>query len=360
VNDNPKPGGTEGAGAGSGGEANGLPRAARAGAAGAQPRKLLLKAALGLIITGALILFLFRYIDLDQLGRMLAEMSWLYYFLGLASWVVVYLIRTFRYIIIAPRTPYATMLSITSIHNLLLRLLPLRTGELSYAFLVRRAGTAGLGESLLGLLLLRAVDATCVVVVFSVTLALHSGVYMADRRLGIGAAAVAALMGGVVVCFMGQLLRLGLRVARAILRGVGLTRRPGVQRALSKVDESVAAVAAIRGSATLKIAGISFVQWLLTFGGFFVIMRAFSMPVGIAQTVLGSTAAVVTGFLPIGGIGSFGTLEAGWALGFVLVGLDRERAVASGFGVSITTFTYAAVLGLFGWIGLWLINKRKL
>ena len=334
------------------------PDAAAAGP-GAPKKNLLLKALVGLVITAALVLFLFRYIDLEQLGRMLAGMRWSFYFLGLGSWIVVYIIRTFRFILIAPRTPYATMLGITSVHNFLLRLLPLRTGELSYAFLVRRAGTAGLGESLLGLMLLRAMDATCVVVLFTAALALHSGVYMADRRLGIIAAGATALLGGVVAFSLARLLRLALRLGRGLLEAVGLGRRPGVQRALARVGESVAAVEAIRGGTLLRIAGISLVQWLLTFAAFFVIMRAFSMPVGIAQTVLGSTAAVVTGFLPIGGIGSFGTLEAGWALGFVLVGLDRERAVASGFGVSITTFTYAAVLGLLGWIGLWLINKRK-
>jgi uncharacterized membrane protein YbhN (UPF0104 family) len=101
------------------------------------------------------------------------------------------------------------------------------------------------------------------------------------------------------------------------------------------------------------------VLWLLTFGGFFAIMRSFSLPVGVSQTVLGSTAAVVTGFLPIGGIGNFGTLEAGWALGFALVGLEQEQAVASGFGVSLTTFSYAALLGLLGWIGLARAGGRK-
>jgi uncharacterized membrane protein YbhN (UPF0104 family) len=98
----------------------------------------------------------------------------------------------------------------------------------------------------------------------------------------------------------------------------------------------------------LKLAGISAVQWLLTFGAFFAIMRAFAQPVSISQTVLGATAAVVSGFLPIGGIGSFGTQEAGWALGFVLVGLERSQAVASGFGVSLVTLSYCILLGLVG------------
>ena len=43
------------------------------------------------------------------------------------------------------------MLAIAAVHNLLLRILPLRTGDLSYAILVKRAGTAGLGGILMAL-----------------------------------------------------------------------------------------------------------------------------------------------------------------------------------------------------------------
>lgn len=339
-----------------------MPTAGRSRGQPARPRgrwSLWIKTALGLAITAALVLFLFRYIDMDQLGRMLARTRWPLYLAGLGLWGAVYLVRTVRFVLIAPRTPYLTMLAIASVHNLLLRLLPMRTGDLSYAFLVRRAGTAGLGESLLGLLLLRALDATAVVALFCAFLGLSQGTYLGDRRLGILVAALAAAAGLALVFLLGRLLRLSLRAARRLAGALGVERRPGIERILASIERAIEAFSRIGPWTTLKLAGASMLLWLLTFGVFFVIMRAFSTPVGVAQTVLGSTAAVVTGFLPIGGIGSFGTLEAGWALGFVLVGLDRELAVATGFGVSIATFTYCALFGLLGWIGLTLLARRN-
>jgi len=322
-------------------------------------RRLLLRAIIGLAITTALVLFLLRYIDLDDLGRMLARTRWSLYLVGLGIWVAIYLLRTVRFVLIAPRTPFHTMLCIASVHNFLLRLLPMRTGDVSYAFLVRRAGTAGLGESLLGLLLLRALDATAVVVLFSATLALDRGVYLGDRRTGLVIAALAAVAGILIVCALGRLLHALLRLARWAATATRQQRRPTVERALGQLERAIEAFTRIGPGTTLQVAGVTLLLWLLTFAAFFVIMRAFTMPVGVAQTVLGSTAAVVTGFLPIGGIGSFGTLEAGWALGFLLVGLEREQAVASGFGVSLTTFSYAALLGLMGWIGLWFIGRGQ-
>lgn len=322
-------------------------------------RGLLVKAAVGLAITTGLVLFLLRYIDPRQVGQLLTSMDWLYCLTAFGIWLAMYLVRALRFVLLAPKTPFLTMLCIASVHNFLLRVLPMRTGEISYGLLVRRAGTAGLGESLLGLLLLRVLDATVVVVVFSVTLSVHRGIYLGDRRLGITVAAAAALLGIVVVMNLGRLLRAALGIARGGVRLLRLEGRETVKRSLARVEGSVKTFSEVGPRTTLAVAAVTVVLWLLTFSAFFAIMRGFSMPVGIPQTVLGSTAAVVTGFLPIGGIGSFGTMEAGWALGFVLVGLDREKAVASGFGVSLTSFVFAAILGLAGWIWLGVIGRRK-
>jgi glycosyltransferase 2 family protein len=327
----------------------------------ARARSLLLKSILGVAVTAGLFVVLFRYVDLAQLRALAAITRWELIVLGFGIWTVLYLGRALRFVLLAPRTPYSTMLVIASIHNLLVRLLPFRTGELSYAFLVRRAGTAGIGESLFGLLLVRILDSTMVVVLFAVSLAFQNVAFFGDRRTGLVAAIGAAVLGLVVVVLLAPLLRLGLRLCRGLAGLLRLAEKPRVAQLLGKLDEAVTSFARIPPRNVVGIGLLSLGLWLLTFAAFFAIMRAFSMPVGLAQTVLGSTAAVVTGFLPIGGIGSFGTLEAGWALGFVLVGLDRTNAVASAFGVSIATFAYVVVLGLAGWLGMsrWLPRSQE-
>ena len=322
-------------------------------------RSFLIKAALSLVITSALMWFLFRFIKLDQLEQMVATTDWRLMAAGLGMWVLLYMARSARFVLLAPKTPYLHMLCIAAVHNFLLRIMPMRTGDLSYGFLMRRAGTAQLGEALLSLLLFRLLDATTVVLYFAVSLASHGGVYLWDRTTGIVAAVVALVVFAVVALNLGRLLRWGTNVLRGACRAVGLGERPLVQKALGRLKDSVDSFAHVRPRVILQVSGASLVVWLLTYGTFFVIMRAFSMPVGPVQTVLGSTASVVTGFLPIGGLGSFGTLEVGWTAGFYLVGLPESKAAASGFGVSMATFVYTALLGLVGWIGLTMINRRN-
>ena len=313
------------------------------------PRRFWLKLVVGLVITGSLFFFLARFIDPEQLGAMLAATRLDLCLAGFGLWLVLYIARTWRMVTLAPRTPPLTMFCIASVHNFLLRLLPMRTGDLSWAFLVKRAGAAGLGESLLNLLLLRILDVTAVVIFFFTALALdQGGVYQGDQRAGLLWAGVAG--GGMLlfILLMGPLLRLGLAVVRWMCGVAGIQENPKIQGILGKISGAVESFSRARPRVLLMSGISSVVVWLLTYGVFFTVMRALGLDVSVAQVVLGATGGVVTGFLP-GGIGSFGTLEAGWALGFVLVGLGESEAAASGIGVSLITFVYAGIMAAGAW-----------
>jgi len=314
-----------------------------------KPRRFWLKLVVGLAITGSLFLFLARFIDPEQLGAMFASTRLDLCLAGFGLWLVLYLARTWRMVLLAPRTPPLTMLCIASVHNFLLRLLPMRTGDLSWAFLVKRAGAAGLGESLLNLLLLRILDVTAVVIFFAAALGLdQGGVYQGDHRAGLVWACVAG--GGMLmfILLMGPMLRFGLGIFRWMCGLVGILENQKIQSLLGKISGAVESFSEARPRVLLMSGVSSVVVWMLTYGVFFTVMRALGMEVSVAQVVLGATAGVVTGFLP-GGIGSFGTLEAGWTLGFVLVGLGKSEAAASGIGVSLITLVYAAIMAAVTW-----------
>ena len=108
-------------------------------------RSFIIKFVLGLAISTALVLLLFRYagIDIKQLVKMFSSMSWSWCMAGFGIWFGVHVLRSARFVMISPRTPFLTMLCIAAVHNFFLRLLPMRTGELTYGFLVKRAGTGG-------------------------------------------------------------------------------------------------------------------------------------------------------------------------------------------------------------------------
>ncbi|MCK5800332.1 MAG: flippase-like domain-containing protein [Deltaproteobacteria bacterium] len=309
-----------------------------------------LKVLIGLTITGGLILFLFRYVDWHHVVALSHDANWWLLAAVIPIYEILYVFRAQRFVLLAPRTPFSVMLCIGAIHNFMLRILPMRTGELSYAFLVRRAGTSGIGESLLGLFLLRVLDATAVVIIFATTLALNQAAYQGDTKLGLLVALGVALLGALTALFFRQLLTLGFTIFAGTLRIVRLTRNRKVAAMVDHLGELIRSYAKLTLRTILAQAALTLIVWMINFVIVFLIMRAFAIPVTFPQAVLGGTGATVTGFLPIGGIGSFGALEAGWALGFALVGLSPSLAVASGFAFSFVTFASAALLALLSWI----------
>jgi uncharacterized protein (TIRG00374 family) len=313
---------------------------------------LLLRAVAGAAITGLFLLLLSRYLDWQRFVALLRQSRPPLLAFAFAMYIGLYAVRALRFKLITPSAPYGAMFAITCVHNLLLRLLPMRTGDLSYAFLAKRAGLAGLGEGLISLVLVRIFDAGTVVVLFGATLALNRGVYRGDPRVGFVAAGAVLVCGILAVVFFRQLLGAGVALLRGLGRLVGANRQERLRRLLDRVETSVRSFAATPARVLFWVAVITACQWLLNFLIFFAIMRGFALRVSVAQVVLGGTAAVVSGFLPLGGIGTFGTLEAGWALGFALVGLEPSVAVASAFGFSIVTLLYGTPLGLVGWIAL--------
>ena len=93
----------------------------------------------------------------------------------------------------------------------------------------------------------------------------------------------------------------------------------------------------------------SLASWFMIFWNLYAYMRSFGIDLPITKMLFGSTIGVLANALPVSGIGNWGTLEAGWTAGFLMVGVSKEKAIATGFGVHIVTFIVCALISLFCW-----------
>jgi uncharacterized membrane protein YbhN (UPF0104 family) len=234
-------------------------------------------------------------------------------------------------------------MAVACVHQALNKVLPLRTGELSYPWLARRTGGQGFGEALIGLAYLRILDLVGVAVLFVGTLALDRRSFLGDARMGF-AASLALLAGALVaMIWLLPLLRLAADLAVRVL---------GPRARLARARATIDRFPKLDLPAHLALTALTIAGWLFIYGTFQALLGAFHIPLGFTRTVLGATAGVIASVQPIQGVGSFGTLEVGWALGMSLVGMDRRAAVASGIGVQLCTFLYAILLGGWGWLAL--------
>jgi len=130
-----------------------------------------------------------------------------------------------------------------------------------------------------------------------------------------------------------------------------------IQRKIHEIAEDFYAIKARR--TYFPVAVTSLVSWIMIFGMFYAFLRGFGIEISFLKVVFGSTIAVIANVLPISGIGNWGTMEAGWAAGFLMVGLSKEKAIATGFGVHIVAFVVCVMMGFICWVTLNLHRKER-
>ena len=145
---------------------------------------------------------------------------------------------------------------------------------------------------------------------------------------------------------------------------VGGNQAPGgwlmghAQKLLAKAGEIPVAFEAIHSRSTLFAAFLaSCLTWLCIFATCYLVLLYFEVvdpaEITFGLSIVGTTALNVTCVLPINGLGNLGTWEAGWAAGYMLLGMDKATAFQTGFGLHIAIYGFALLLGALGWLGTW-------
>jgi len=271
----------------------------------------------------------------------------------LASYFATYVCRAARFRGLGVPLSLATLSGVSAIHQFMNRIMPLRTGELAFPVLVRRLCGTNLVEGLTLVLLVHLLDLAAVALAFLAALLAVPG---ARSAIGpVGTALVAASLPALLVGYL-VLPSLGSRVAGRLALRLR-DRRPRWAERLEHAATALASVRTVSRRAFVAAVVWTALQWLATFAFFWASLAAVGLSLGPADVIVGSSAAIVAGVAPVAGIGSFGTLEGGWAAGFVLVGLPAGAAVASALVMSGTSFGFALVLAGIAWI--WLSRRRS-
>jgi glycosyltransferase 2 family protein len=298
-------------------------------------------------ISAFLVYFLLRRIDLAE--TIAAFRGADYPMLGLACLVYVFsnLFKSIRFGVLlgdvnaGPMNLYA----ITSYHNFFNQILPARTGELTFVYYLKQIGRADISRGLHALLVTRIFDFIIVAAFFVCSIIIHYGRQTSMLLVGTG---IFFFIVSIVSLFYLKWVVIASRaVFERIMRLVRLHEKGLVKKILAKVIE---VEDEFTGFDTRRfIPGLAFTSllvWSALYLFSFITINALGVDINFMQSVAGATGAVLTNVLPINSFGSFGTLEAGWTGGFVLVGMSEQDAITTGFANHILNFAVAAAIAL--------------
>jgi uncharacterized protein (TIRG00374 family) len=250
---------------------------------------------------------------------------------------------------------------IAVVHNAANQLMPMRSGELAYPFLLKRFHGHLFGKGTASLLYIRFFELFVLAIIFVIALIGYAGIKRGFDlyQISIGVAVLLPLT-VVIWSSLPKLTGLGSHFLTWWAQGhsgavFDIARR--VSHLLASISEELK----VAKSPVVHMATgvLTIVNWFCLFTIFYLVLHGVGIFVTVNEIVIGSAIASLTQFIPVGTLGNFGSMEAGWTVGFVMVGVDMRSALNSGLVMHLMVFSYSILLAIVSWLGLLLMQGRR-
>ena len=261
-------------------------------------------------------------------------------FSGTVCYIFTYLFRAFRIHYTAkPEKGFGTTLLVCFRHQFFGRILPFRTGDLSLIYLLSKYCGRTVSSAGGTLLAIRFFDGIVMLSSFLFCTALT----LKKSASHIVYAGVATILLLVVLPFI------------ASKCTVALNRRFPTNRIVQFAEKIRTSLALLSAKDFFILLVSTIILWIFIYLSMFFVARAFRIKISFISTVSASFLASAAALLPINGLGGFGTTETGWTAGFVLFGIEKTRALASGIASNTMSFV---IICIFGAVSLLLGGKK--
>lgn len=317
-----------------------------------------------LLCTGLLVGGLVYFCDLKQLWQSFSSLDAKSLGLLAGLYLLTQGLRAWRFqVLLETKGCQATwrLSCIVMVHQLGNHLLPFRLGELTFPFLCQRHADIPVAKASSALIQARIQEFYVLGCLFVVALFCQlqgTETIPTGRLAGIGMGVL--LLGLLTEIRLPQVLRLAAKGLARFPMPRSLSGERFSSANLSQILEKIALASAQKVAWRTRLLGLLLTSlvWIGMFGLFHATMRSLGHAVHPAQTVLGSSFANLSQLLPINTFGSLGSLEAGWTLGFSLVGIAADRALASALVLHSLVIFLLLAFGSLGY--LWLRSSRRL
>jgi len=234
-------------------------------------------------------------------------------------------------------------------------ILPMRAGELSYMYLLKKKANTSGTKSFASLVAGAIADA---VLLFTgmLVVAWHLRVVPANRSMELLVSDfinswIHKLAGSklFIVIFLFVIL-----IGTVLIRYVWRNRKPKTFEIIkTKVIEIFRELGSIRFDIRLlTIIVFSILIMVLRFSTQWYIVRSMGLFINIWQFTFAILFGVLFSLVPIHGPAGFGTVEAPWVLALVYLNVPEKDAITSGFSLHIVVLLFCVIIGLFGSISL--------
>jgi uncharacterized membrane protein YbhN (UPF0104 family) len=255
---------------------------------------------------------------------------------------------------------HARLTAIAAMHAFLNHIMPFRLGELSLPFLVKKFTSRGLVSGSLSLVVVRLYDAVSIALLSMLSLLVVGSQFSPVVRnilwlfsLLVIAVFLAAFR------YLDLILLFAARITCTCVRMLGRFGRDWVCRLEDAAGRMAVEINSFNGvQKYFFLPASSIVVTVANYVLFYCAMIFMGIDIGFFKNMLASLGELASTFLP-NTLGSFGTMEAGWAAGYVLCGVSKTDAIATGFVMHGIVLLSGLVISVAGLVYLLVYRKKE-
>ena len=245
------------------------------------------------------------------------------------------------------------LISIVSLQTFWTNILPLRTGEFSYIYLLRRDVKVSATKGIASLLSASIIDILLILTMMSTMAWGFRRELLEQSRLSYWLLFVFPLFGVAIIILTAiAFLSLPNTSLKAVERIETFSSRVSIP-ILSRLIESFAGL--LREVANfsfdwrlLGIIGCSIANLSLRFCMQCYLVQAMNIDLGKMEIIFALSLTSFFNMFPIQTFGNFGTVEVPWVLALTGLGISREDAIISGISLHVLTLLFSLLLGAYG------------
>ncbi|MDE0186730.1 MAG: lysylphosphatidylglycerol synthase transmembrane domain-containing protein [Candidatus Poribacteria bacterium] len=245
------------------------------------------------------------------------------------------------------------LVSIVSLQTFWTNILPMRTGEFSYVYLLRRDEKVPAAKGIASLLSASIIDILLILLAMSATAWGFRLELLEQSNLSYWLLFVLPLIGISVILSAGIVLLL---LPNAVCGGVKWVESLSSRIRMAVLVRLVESFAGLLREVTtlpfnwqlLGIIGCSIANLGLRFIMQCYLVTSMQMNLGILEIIFALSLTSFFNMFPIQTVGNFGTVEVPWILAFTVLGISRDNAIISAFSLHILTLLFSLLLGAYG------------
>lgn len=308
---------------------------------------------LAIVITTVLVAILFTQISIGEIITTLLHINPIYLIAGFMLYTCSYVFRAWRFhILLNKEVSIRDLFNIECVHNMMNNLLPARTGELSYVYLLKKGNSRTTGEGVATLVVARIFDFIALAILFFAAILTVKEVPPIIK----GALWMIALFVIILFFVLGMILYRGrsfVDLTNTIMKSIHIEKNRIVIYCLKKGFETTDSLEKIKVKNIIgPMVTFSILIWGFNYAMGYLVLVGMDISLPIQVIVLGMTFTLLSTTLPINGISGFGTNEGFWTLAFVPLGMSLQMAIISGFAYHIILIVNFMILGCVGYLSI--------